>query len=141
MFVVNKFIIKMFLTSNHCFRLCPLSTIRLSPVKKGYLIWIRREICTSLVYKQKQSKTVLYSGFFRGGSVIKFLQICSDEETNSSTCIAWGWVHFQQVFFFGWTIIFKGIIGSLLRMVKKINKKQIKDWAAKLSYAILAKTR
>ncbi len=34
----------------------------------------------------------------------KFLQICSDKETNSSTsCIAWGRVHFQQIFIFGWT--------------------------------------
>ncbi len=34
-----------------------------------------------------------------------FLQICSDEETNSSTSwIAWGWVHIQQIFIFGWTI-------------------------------------
>ncbi len=34
----------------------------------------------------------------------KFLQICSDKETNSSTsCIAWGWVHFQKIFIFGWT--------------------------------------
>ncbi len=35
----------------------------------------------------------------------KFLQICSDEETDSSTSwMAWGWVLFQQIFFFGWTI-------------------------------------
>ncbi len=35
----------------------------------------------------------------------KFLQICSDEETNSSTWMAWGWVHFQQIIiFFVWTI-------------------------------------
>ncbi len=32
----------------------------------------------------------------------KFLQICSDEETNSSTFwMAWGWVHFQQIFILG----------------------------------------
>ncbi len=35
----------------------------------------------------------------------KFLQICSDQETNSSTFwMAWGWVHFQQISIFGWTI-------------------------------------
>ncbi len=35
----------------------------------------------------------------------KFLQIGSDEETNSSTSyLAWGWLHFQQIFIFGWTI-------------------------------------
>ncbi len=34
-----------------------------------------------------------------------FFQICSDEETNSSTFwMAWGWVHFQLIFMFGWTI-------------------------------------
>ncbi len=35
----------------------------------------------------------------------KFLQICSDKETNSSTSwMAWGWVEFQWIlFFFGWT--------------------------------------
>ncbi len=28
----------------------------------------------------------------------------SDEETNSSTSwMIWGWAHFQQMFFFGWT--------------------------------------
>ncbi len=35
-----------------------------------------------------------------------FLQICSDEETNSSTSwMTWGrgWAHFQQMFIFGWT--------------------------------------
>ncbi len=35
----------------------------------------------------------------------KFLQICSDEETNSFTSwMAWGWVYFQQMFIFEWTI-------------------------------------
>ncbi len=34
----------------------------------------------------------------------KFLQICSDEETNSSTSwMAWGWVNTEQIFIFGWT--------------------------------------
>ncbi len=34
-----------------------------------------------------------------------FLQICSDEETNSSTLwMVWGWVHFQQIFIFVWNI-------------------------------------
>ncbi len=33
----------------------------------------------------------------------KFLQICSDEETNSSW-LAWVWVNIQQIFMFGWTI-------------------------------------
>ncbi len=38
--------------------------------------------------------------------VMLFLQICSDEETNSSTsCIAWGWVNIQQIFISGWTIL------------------------------------
>ncbi len=35
------------------------------------------------------------------GDVMQFLQICSDEETNSSTSrMAWGWVHSQQISFF-----------------------------------------
>ncbi len=35
----------------------------------------------------------------------KFLQICFDKETNSATSwMAWGWVKFQQIFIFGWTI-------------------------------------
>ncbi len=35
----------------------------------------------------------------------KFLQICSDEESNSYIrWMAWGWVHSQQIFYFGWTI-------------------------------------
>ncbi len=30
----------------------------------------------------------------------------SDEETNSSTSwMTWGWVHFQHIFTFGWTIL------------------------------------
>ncbi len=34
-----------------------------------------------------------------------FLQTCSDEESNSSTSwIAWWWVHFQNIFSYGWTI-------------------------------------
>ncbi len=34
-----------------------------------------------------------------------FLQICSDEETNSSTSrMAWGWVHYSKCSFFEWTI-------------------------------------
>ncbi len=33
-----------------------------------------------------------------------FLQICSDEETNSSTSwMVWGIVDFQQIIVFGWT--------------------------------------
>ncbi len=36
---------------------------------------------------------------------VKFLQICSDEETNWSTSwMAWGWIQFQQIFIFVWTI-------------------------------------
>ncbi len=34
----------------------------------------------------------------------KFLQICSDEETNSSTWMASKRVNFLQIFPFGWTI-------------------------------------
>ncbi len=35
----------------------------------------------------------------------KFLQICSDEETNSSTSWkAWEWVHIKHIFIFVWTI-------------------------------------
>ncbi len=35
----------------------------------------------------------------------KFLQTCSDEETNSSTSwMPWRWVHFQQILIFGWII-------------------------------------
>ncbi len=37
---------------------------------------------------------------------ITFLQIFSDEEINSSIfCMAWGWVHFQQIFFFEWNVL------------------------------------
>ncbi len=36
----------------------------------------------------------------------KFLQICSDEETNFSMMTS-GCVHFQQIFIFGWTIPLK----------------------------------
>ncbi len=35
---------------------------------------------------------------------VKFLQICSDEEANSTFGMAWEWVHFQRIFIFGWTI-------------------------------------
>ncbi len=45
----------------------------------------------------------------------KFLQICSDEETNSSW-IAWGWVNFQQNKFFGWTIPLIEWIKSLYKI-------------------------
>ncbi len=35
-----------------------------------------------------------------------FLQICFHEGTNSSTSwMAWGWVHFQEMFLFAWTIL------------------------------------
>ncbi len=35
---------------------------------------------------------------------VTYFQICSLEETNSSTSwLAWGWGCFQQVFIFGWT--------------------------------------
>ncbi len=37
----------------------------------------------------------------------KFLQICSNEEQKKKyikSWMAWGWVHFQQFFIFGWTI-------------------------------------
>ncbi len=37
-------------------------------------------------------------------SNVKFLQICSDEEANSTFGMAWEWVHFQIIFIFGWTI-------------------------------------
>ncbi len=34
-----------------------------------------------------------------------FLQICSDEETNTSiSWMAWEWVHFQQIYISGWTV-------------------------------------
>ncbi len=33
-----------------------------------------------------------------------FLQICSDEEQNATSWMAWGCVHLQQIFIFGWTI-------------------------------------
>ncbi len=37
----------------------------------------------------------------------EFLQICSHEETNSSTSwMAWGWVQFQQIFFFWGELFF-----------------------------------
>ncbi len=37
--------------------------------------------------------------------MLKYLQICSDEEISSPTSsIDSGWVHFLQIFIFGWTI-------------------------------------
>ncbi len=36
----------------------------------------------------------------------KFLQNCSNEETNSSTsCMSWRWVNLKKIIFFGWTFI------------------------------------
>ncbi len=50
----------------------------------------------------------------------KFLQICSDIETNSSTSwIAWGWVHYQQMFIFGWTIPLTQIPSALVCVYAK----------------------
>ncbi len=35
-----------------------------------------------------------------------FLQICCEEQTNSSTaCMGWGWINIQQMFIFGRTIL------------------------------------
>ncbi len=43
-----------------------------------------------------------------------FLQICSDEETNSSpSWMTWGWVNFQQIFIFGLTISLKARVWIL----------------------------
>ncbi len=48
-----------------------------------------------------------------------FLQICSDEETNSSTSwMAWGWVNFWHIFNFGWTIPIS-IISLFLKLFLK----------------------
>ncbi len=39
---------------------------------------------------------------------MSFLQICFDEETNSSTSwMAFSWVNFKQTYIFGWTIPLK----------------------------------
>ncbi len=39
---------------------------------------------------------------------VTFLQICSDKQTNSSTSwMAWGWAHFQQIFIFWMNFSFK----------------------------------
>ncbi len=45
LFVRNKSIIKMFITSNRCLNMSPLSIIML-PQWKSCLVWIRIEICT-----------------------------------------------------------------------------------------------
>ncbi len=80
MFVIDKFIIKMFSTLNHT-----LSIILISPVKKSSCLSQERNIhILSSVYKQTQSKTVekyiflliindksqQEINFFSGGSVI-----------------------------------------------------------------------
>ncbi len=37
--------------------------------------------------------------------MMEFLQICSNDETNSSIyCMGWGWEQFKHIFIFGWTI-------------------------------------
>ncbi len=59
-----------------------------------------------------------------------FLQICSDEETNSSTSwIAWEWVDFQQISIFGWTIPLIMIDHNLLlRPLSSPHPKNFKQW-------------
>ncbi len=55
-------------TSNH-----PLSIILLSPAKHSF-VWISREICTSTVYKLKQSKTSMLVEFdVRGQQGMDFI--------------------------------------------------------------------
>ncbi len=58
--VINKFIIKMFLSSNHCFWLKEYSITLLSPVKKSSCLNQERNMHrSSTVFKQKESRTVL----------------------------------------------------------------------------------
>ncbi len=50
----------------------------------------------------------------------KFLQICSNELTNSSTSwMAWGRVNFQQIFISNWTI--KGVIRCKIHFTSCLN--------------------
>lgn len=65
---------------------------------KSSLVWIRREECTDQGSSENQSKTaILMAPIYRRSMVnkwctAKFLQICSEDETNSSTFLmAWGW--------------------------------------------------
>ncbi len=87
---------------------------------KIHLAWIRREICTDQVQftSENSSKQILlfFLSFWRHPFTAehplvskwynaKFLQICPDEETNSSTSwMAWEWVNVQQIFIYGLTI-------------------------------------
>ncbi len=55
-----------------------------------------------------------------------FFQICSNEETNSfRSSMVWGWVHFQQITFFGLTISWKQplLYRRLLHALKQLFQK------------------
>ncbi len=83
MFVRNKSILKLFLTSNQCVWLKYMSstTVLLSPVK-NYLIWIRREICTALFTSKKNNN-------------LKFIKCLDEFITNK---IEWSVVDYCDVF-------------------------------------------
>ncbi len=58
----------------------------------------------------------------------KFIQICSDEATNSSTFwMAWGWAHFLQVFVFGWTIPLIVLICSFFNLERTVTQRQMSE--------------
>ncbi len=54
----------------------------------------------------------------------KFLQICSDEETNSSASwMTWGWVNCQQICISGWTIPLSSLVECLfIKFVYNVEK-------------------
>ncbi len=67
-------------------------------------IWVCFFAGTDLEKLSITPLALFWIGFLKGNNA-KFIQICSDEETNSSTSwMACGWEHFQQIFIFGWTV-------------------------------------
>ncbi len=91
------------------------------------LIWIRREICTDQALFTSENSDgcvdylLLLLWHFHQLFELKFWRhpftaedplvsksVVGDEETNSSTnssWMAWRWVHFQQIFIFGWLFL------------------------------------
>ncbi len=128
MFIRNKSI-KALLTSNCCFQLKYKSSITLlSTVKRSSFLNQERnmhrsntlhdskQICGWIVMWEDNRGWIFhwiwimnlhmdYDPLVSKRCHAKFFKICSHEETNSSTsCMAWGCVHFQQIVICGWII-------------------------------------
>ncbi len=55
--------------------------------------------------------------WWAGDGMLHFFQICSDEETKSSTSsMAWGWVHFRK-FHFWWTVPLKSWLRRPFKLI------------------------